>query len=410
MNTSRNTIPLYIFFASILIMFIGFLFSRAILSIGTVLIITNGFLQNNWKERWAVFVSDKYLVGITCLFLFPFLSGLWSENKTEWLNMMQVKLPLLLLPFALALQKGVTKKHLTLVALHWVAFIFFASVWSTVQYLLQWELYNQLYHSSKVIPTLASNDHIRFSMAVIIAILLWLKLKEWKTIQGSTMHWLLNSIMIWFVFYLHLLGAKTGLLGLYAIVVPLILYQLFATGKKTMAIAGLFFMLSLPVIAYNLLPTFKTRIGYILYDAGNWRAGNLNGSFSDGNRILTMQSGWNVFQKNWLAGVGYGDIKTETNKWYNVHAPSVPLSERFLPLNQWLISGSGAGIVAVFLFTIVVLLPYGLRQWKKNKQAIAFITFMNLVFLYECTIDDQFGVYLFTFFTLYWHLTNRPSL
>lgn len=410
MNTPRNTIQLYLFFAAILLMFAGFLFSRAILSIGTFLIIANGFLQNDWKERWAVFISDKYLVGITCLFLFPFLSGLWSDDKTEWLNMMQDKLPLLFLPFALALQKGLTKKNLTSVALLWIVFIFFASVWSAVQYLLQRELYNQLYHSSKVIPTLASNDHIRFSMAIIIAMLLWLKLKEWNTIQGSTMYWLLNGIMIWFVFYLHLLGAKTGLLGLYAIVVPLILYQLFTTGKRGIAVMGMFFILSLPLIAYNLLPTFKTRIGYILYDAANWKAGNKSGFFSDGNRILTMQSGWDVFQKNWLAGVGYGDIKTETNKWYNVHAPSVPLSEQYLPLNQWLASGCGSGIAAVLLFTIVVLLPYCLKQWEKNKQAIAFITFMNLVFLYECTIDDQFGVFLFTFFTLYWHLTNRPRL
>jgi len=410
MNTSRATIQLYLFFFCIFLLFAGFLFSRAVLSIGIFLIIANGFLQSDWKERRAVFISDKYLVGITCLFLFPFLSGLWSENKSEWLSVMQDKLPLLLLPFALAFQKGVTKKHLTSIALLWIVFIFIGSVWSAVQYLLQWKLYNQLYHSSKVIPTLASNDHIRFSMAVIIAILLWLKLKEWKTIHGPTMYWLLNTIMIWFVFYLHLLGAKTGLLGLYAIVVPLILYQLFTAGKKTIAVLGLLFVLSLPVIAYNLLPTFKTRIGYILYDAGNWRTGNLNGSFSDGNRILTMQSGWYVFQKNWLAGVGYGDIKTETNKWYNVHAPSVPLSERFLPLNQWLTSGSGSGILAVLLFTLVVLLPFSLKQWKKNKQAIAFITFMNLVFLYECTIDDQFGVFLFTFFTLYWHLTNRPRL
>ena len=68
-------------------------------------------------------------------------------------------------------------------------------------------------------------------------------------------------------------------------------------------------------------------------------------------------------------------------------------------------SGSGAGIVAVVLFTAVACMPFFLKQWKQHQQALAFVLFMNMLFLYETTIDDQFGVFLYCFFILYWNCT-----
>lgn len=407
MQSTRATIHLTVFFTGILLMMSGFLFSRALLTIGTFTLITNGFLQNDLKERWNVFMQHKVLIGISCLFLFPLLSGLWSEDKREWLNALLTKLPLLLLPFALVIQKGFERKQLVIFSLLWIVLLLGGTVWSMLQYLQQKDEFDLLYRFSKTIPTLASNDHIRFSMAIIIAMLLWLKLEEWKAVSSSALLWSIRAVMAWFVLFLHILGAKTGLLGLYLIVVPVTLWQMYASGKRQLAIVSLFLALLLPVLAYQLLPTFKMRVHYALYDRENRIAGNASGNFSDGNRMLSIRSGWYVFQQNWLTGVGYGDIKKETNQWYNEYAPAVPASERFLPLNQWMTSGSGAGIAAMLLFSIVIVLPFFSAQWKRNKQAIAFILFMNIVFLYECTIDDQFGVYLYSFFILYWHLSNR---
>jgi O-antigen ligase len=378
-----------------------------LLTIGTITLIANGFLQNDWKERWNVFMQHTFLVGISCLFVLPFISGLWSEDKAEWLHTLKIKLPLLLLPFALVMQKGFERKQVVFFSLLWIALLFGGTTWSIVQYLQQKEEYDLLYRFSKTIPTPAGNDHIRFSMAIIIALLLWLKLEEWKAVTSSTLLWIMRAVMAWFVLFLHILGAKTGLIGLYLVLVPLTVWQMYTAGKKGLAVTGVIVALLLPVLAYQLLPTFKARMHYVLYDRENWKAGNVSGDLSDGNRILSIRSGWHVFQQNWLTGVGYGDIKTETGKWYDVHAPAVPLSERFLPVNPWLTSGSGAGIAAVLLFTVVIFLPFFSKQWQQNKQTFAFLFYMNIIFLYECTIDDQFGVCLFSFFTLYWHLTNR---
>ncbi len=389
-------------------MMVGFLTSRAILSIGMIIFIANGFLQGDWKERFRVFKKDYLLVGITCLFVLPFISGLWSNDQARWLELMVDMLPLLLLPFAMAMQKGFERKHFLFFSLVWIGLLFVGSLWSATYYFIDQENYQALYRLSKTIPTPAENDHIRFGMAIVIALLLWLKLEEWKIISAITIKWACRVAAVWFVIYLHLLGAKTGLMGLYLIVLPLLIWQLYHTGRKQFANAALVAVLFLPVIAFYTIPTFRIRIQYVLFEQSNWQQEQFAGNFSDVNRLASIKSGWAVFKNNLLTGVGYGDIKEESVNWYAANAPEIASSQQFLPLNQWMFSGSGAGIAAVVLFTLVVLLPFFMKQWQQHKQALAFVLFMDLVFLYESTINDQFGVFLFCFFILYWNLSIRP--
>lgn len=409
MTTGRPTIHFYLFCTGIVLMVVGFLLSRALLSIGMFVVIANGFLQNDLKERLKVFAANKFLIGISCLFLFPFLSGLWSTDLKTWQGAMQDKLSLLLLPFAMVLQKGVERKHIVFFAVGWMSLLFAGSVWSATHVVGNGQMYEALYRVSKVLPTPAANDHIRFSMALIIALLLWMQMEEWKAINAAVWLWVFRSIAFWLIIYLHLLGAKTGLLGVYVIVVPLLIWKLMEAKLKQLALAVLLGACCLPVVAYYSFSTFRTRVQYVLFEQQNWESKDFAGGFSDQNRLLSIKSGWHVFKQNWLTGVGYGDIRSETAKWYATDAPFVPSSEQFLPLNQWITSGSGAGIAAVFVFTIVLLIPFFQNKWRQNKQALFFLLFMNIVFLYETTIDDQFGVYLFTFFTMLWNQTIHQS-
>lgn len=408
MTVKRSTINSTLFTTGILLMIVGFFYTRSLLTIGTTIIIINGFAQNDLKERMSVFRRDHLLIGISSLFILPFLSGLWSNDKAAWGELMWDQLPILLLPFAMAVQKGFERKHFVYISLLWIALLLAGSVWSAGYYIADKQTYLELYRLSKVIPTPAANDHIRFSMAIVIGLLLWLKLEEWKNFSSETIKWLCRIAAVWLVFYLHLLGAKTGLMGLYLVVLPLFIWQLYQTGKKQLAVAAIAAAVCLPVIAFYSIPTFRIRLQYVLFEKQNWQSPEFAGNFSDVNRFASIKSGWHVFSNNWLTGVGYGDIKEKTAEWYAAHAPQIAPSQQFLPLNQWMLSGSGAGIVAMLLFTVVICLPFFSKHWRQHKQALAFVLFMNLVFLYESGINDQFGVFLYCFFILYWNLSIRP--
>ena len=405
MLLNRTNIHLLLFYSAVLLIVVGFLCSRALLSTGIILLITNGYIQGDLKERFIKFSSDYLSIGISCLFLLPFLSGLWSSNKQEWAALMLDKLPLLLLPFAFVQQKGIERQQLVWFKLLWIGAMFAGSVWSTAAYVTDFRYFNKAYQFSQTIPTPAANDHIRFSMGIVVALLFWLKLEERKTITANGWSIWIRIVAVWLTGYLHLLGAKTGLLGLYAVVLPVLLYQLYKAGKQKFAGMALVTALCLPLLAYAVLPTFRLRMNYVVFETLNWKSQEFAGRFSDGNRWASIQSGWHLFTHNWLTGVGYGDVRAEAAAWYKTYAPSVAATEQFLPLNQWMMSGSGAGIAAVLLFTAVALLPFFLKQWKQHKQAVAFVVFMNLCFLFESTIDDQFGVFLYCFFILYWNCT-----
>jgi len=407
MNLNKETLRLNLFFAGVVLSMIGFLWSRAFLSMGVITLCANGILFSNIREQWDRFRSNPFLTGLTLLFFIPFISGLWSSDLTEWWVRCQQKIPLLLLPFSLAVQPGLTRKHLLWMKLLWMALMVLGSVWSMVHYIQEQKLFYHLYLRSKVLPTLAGNDHIRFSIGVVIALLFWLWIEQQKQINDRRLLWLMRALMLWLIVFLHIMGVKTGLLGLYGIVFPVMIWNGYKAGYKWQMGLVILIIFSLPFVAYHLLPTFKARVHYVLYDKNLWQKEQFSGQESDGNRVLSIRSGWYVWQKDLITGVGYGDVREEASLWYNDQAPQVARADRFLPLNQWLMMGSGAGMLSALVFTLIIFLPFADKKWWKIAPALGWILFMNLVFLYESTLEDQLGVFVYTFFTLWWYLETR---
>lgn len=407
MKTNREWLHRTFFFTGIAMAAIGFLLSRSLLSSALILLIANGFLFVPFKQQWQAFKKEPLLWGLSLFFLIPFCSGLWSSDAGEWWLRCQLKLPLLLLPFAFASGASIKKKHLIFFMTAWILLMFAGSGWSMIQYYNNLDLLHNLYYQSKVIPTLADNDHIRFSIGIVIAILFAIKLEEWNVFANKVWMWLTRLGIAWFIIFMHITGVKTGLLGIYIAVFPLLTLYAWKTGYKTIVAAVVAAAILLPVLAYRLLPTFKARVHYVMYDSHLWKQNEFTGTQSDGNRVLSIRSGWHTWNTDFFTGVGYGDIRAQTNQWFETNAPQVPASNRFLPLNQWLMMGAGAGVAAVVVFTIVLLLPFLSATWRKNKPALFFLLFMTLVFLYESTLEDQRGVFIYTFFTLWWYLTNR---
>ncbi len=403
----RTSIHLFLFIIAVAAVMTGFLLSRGVLSAGIILLIVNGFLQPGFRERLQVFRSNYFVAGITVLFFLPLISGLWSSDTAEWLNRCRIQLPLLFLPFSMVMQKGFEKKHFVLLSVCWMLLLFVGSAWSISQYLQKTDLFHTLYHRSKVIPVPADDDHIRFSIAILIAIMLWLKIIEWNYFQSVAVKISGSLIALWLVLFLHITGVKTGLLGFYFIIVPLLLLQLWAAGKKMIVLMLLLVYVVMPFAAYKILPTFKARIEYIRMDYEQWSKQNFTGNFSDANRILSIRAGLTIVRNHFFTGVGYGDVKGEVNTWFSEHAPLVPVPERFLPLNQFLMTGSATGVAGMIVFCIVLLLPFFSKYWRQNKQAMAFVCLMSIIFIYECTIEDQFGVFIFSFFCMWWNISNR---
>jgi O-antigen ligase len=403
MKLNKKQLELYVFLTAAFAAVLGFLFSRAVLSISTIILCANGFLWGDIREKWQAFKQQPFLIGLTLLFFIPLISGLWSNDIGLWWFRCQQKIPLLFLPFSLIHMQQLKSKHIVQFHLLWILTIFLGSLWSLSHYIGDPDQMIQLYKVSKVLPTWAEDDHIRFTIAIIISILFALYMEQNKSLKGSAVKWMIRGILIWLVIFLHIISVKTGLIGLYFVILPVYGIHLWKK-KKALSILLIFIALSTLGLSVRMIPTLRERINYMMYDHNLWSNEKFTGTDSDSNRILSLKAGWQIWKNNFLAGVGYGDLRSEVDKWFDKNVPIVKSEYRFLPLNQWIFAGSTTGIVGVIIFSLIICFPFFNNKWTGMLPSLCFWIFMTILFTYESTIEDQRGVYLFSFMTLWWHL------
>jgi O-antigen ligase len=386
-------------FLSILVMLIALFTSRAALSISMIAFLVFTCLHKGLFIQVKKFVTDPLLVSITLLFLIPFISGLWSEDKTEWLRWLRIKLPFLLLPLAFAGNWQLSGTQWKIVAAVFITAVFAGCCWSMANYLSNYAIYHDAYLKAQLFPTPLRDDHVRYSLVVCIAVILSVLLFI-NTKRKTERVFLLIAIFL-FIFYLHLLTARTGLISLYLFILMGIGYLLFSLKKRKWTIGLIVLLLVLPLVAWFSLPTFRNRIRYNLYDLQQASINHYEAGANDGSRIISIKAGWSVLKENPL-GVGSGDLLSKTNEWYRQYAPQMPIEAGFYPSSEWLWYGGAAGWPGLILFTIALAYPFFIR----NIQYRFFWISLNLVLCFSLVFDigleNQFGVFIHAFLILWW--------
>ena len=116
---------------------------------------------------------------------------------------------------------------------------------------------------------------------------------------------------------------------------------------------------------------------------------------------MSLRAGWQVLQQNpW--GVGAGDIMHEADKWYAAHVPQVLPTDKFYPSSEWLMYGGFGGWPGVFLFTVIMLVPFFARPGKHMIFWIAFHVIAAFSFVFDMGLEVQYGVFLYAFIACWW--------
>lgn len=386
-------------FYSMVAMLIGLFASRALLSAGMVVFLALACFHNNFLHQLRIFTRTKFLVALALLFLIPFFSGLWSADKNEWLDIIRIKLPLLFFPVAFAGNWGFSKTQWIRLAFAFLLLVFAGTLWSFWQYLQHTEALHAAYLKAKTLPTPLENDHVRFSWMVCMAVVTSSFLLE-RT-RGGILRILLLLLSVFFIAYLHLLSARTGLVCLYIFGGLLVLRSLFLKKSKGVAMVVLLLVLVLPLAAWFCFPTFQNRIRYIDYDFSYIKKDVYLQGGNDGNRVLSLKAGWNTLQQ-YPFGVGAGDVIHHTKHWYAVQIPGMLERDKIYPSSEWLIYGSAAGWPGFVLFSLVMLVPLLERKTAERFYWISVNGLAALSFLFDIGLEVQFGVFLYVFVVLAW--------
>ncbi|HKB43633.1 MAG TPA: O-antigen ligase family protein, partial [Chitinophagaceae bacterium] len=362
-DTYRDRWKHTIIFILVIIMMASFFFSRALLSLTMMVFVLFCFFHRDIKSHIRNFFSSPLLWSMSLLFFLPLLSGLWSEDKKEWLDIVRIKLPLLFLPLAFAGPPDSYRDQFSKKQWEWLAFIFIAlvtagTVWSMFHYVTNMTAVHEEYLHAKTMITPLINDHVRFSWVVSVSVFLsawflFLKRKENKLVA-----WVLLMITLWLILFLHILAARTGLLSFYLFIFFIIFWLIFKKAKPLYAIILFAIVISLPLAAYFLLPTFQNRVKYFLHSQAYFKDAHYLQGSNDAIRVISLKAGWNIMNEHPVKGVGFGDVLAETKKWYNIHYPQMIEEEKIYPGSEWIMYGVGCGWPGLLVFAFVMIIPF----------------------------------------------------
>ncbi|MES2331977.1 MAG: O-antigen ligase family protein [Bacteroidota bacterium] len=373
--------------ASLVLLFIGLMVSRAMVSFASVLIVVPFFF--NLKE-----IKRTYLLAIVLLLLPVLLSGYWSTNKGLWWNSLSVKLPLLTMMLGLS-SVQLSEKRWEQIIWIFLLVICIGCCWSLLQYSTAIQ---DAYLKAKTLPTPADNDHIRFSWLVAIAILLAFRCL--LSGRQKSMRPVLFLVIVFLVTYLHILAAKTGLVCLYAGCLFYFLYAVIVQKKWKTALSVIVIATAIASFYYYTMPTLRNRIQYVMYDFDNYSKGNIMPGYGDASRWLSIRAGYEITTQHPLGGVGFGDILNQVDQWHQSNHPSSLFYERFLPANEWLVYGAGSGWPGLICFTAGLLLLLFAATSNSGLSIVLSLTSL-IPFLIDDTLEGQNGVVILAFIVFF---------
>lgn len=394
----------HVVFFSLILMLCGVLFSRVLLSSGMIVFIAACLIHNNLVPQIKIFFGSPFLWSMSLLFLLPLVSGLWSENISQWFEVLRIKLPLLLLPFSFAGIRDFRSSDWEKIAFAFILLAFSGICWSVWLYLQDLKSIHEGYLQAHTIDTPLGNDHVRFSLFIAIAILTtaFLLIKFRRSFSKPFSILLIFGLAV-FVVYLHLLAVRTGLLCFYFGSLVCIIALLLKRKDKWKYVLALLGIVLLPFLFYFTLPTLKNRISYLKYDLGLVQKNiYLHGS-NDGNRVISLKAGWELLNQKPFTGVGFGDVKDEADRYYVMYDPQRSPTDMILPSSEWIMYGAGVGLPGFILFTFCMLIPFFLQRLRSNIAWSLLNSFMAISYLFDIGLEVQFGVFIHAFVLLWWY-------
>jgi len=381
------------------------------MTLGMIALTTNAILSPNILLNLKKLFSNKIFLVLIGLFVVYIIGIFYSNNLEIAFNRLNIKLPFLIMPIGFAALPQLKKQVYLKFIFSFFALVFFTSLYVTINYLLNMDAYNEGYLFAKIIPT--PIDHVRFSLFLVFAIIsgFYLYTKQFKFKYDFETNLILGASILLIIF-IHVLSVRSGLFALYTISFILGIQSLLSKNKRKLGIVLLILVFLLPAISLYVFPTFQKKIAYVKYDLNQFFNEKKLSQYSDSRRLLSIKVGLEVFQQNYLFGVGSGDMYPEMIKIYQRDYPNLKENDYLKPHNQFVVELASFGILGFLYFIFAILYPL----WhNKNYKDWFFLSFHIIIlssFLWEGTIEGQLGMGFYIVFLLLGlnYIEKKPQL
>jgi O-antigen ligase len=320
-----------------------------------------------------------------------------TSNTESGLFDLQIKLPLLLLPFVLSVPNELVRKKSNLVVYAFILGNLIASVyclhqayqiatkyvekgsWITWDY-MQYDFLSVLLHPSY------------FSLYVFLClcfIVHFLLNKKTNVIQKVV----LSIVGFFLITMTYLLSSRAGTISFVFVV---FIFILSIKGRSIKILVLKFGLIALTVFLITYVVKNNYRFSFVsqLMNASNFKEDLKTTNL----RVPIWYSSVNIIERNFITGVGIGDVHQELNEEYHNNGYDVALKANLNAHNQFLESMIATG---VFGGIMIVLIFYSIIKfaWRMKNKILFYLTIAVIInFLFESMLNLQIGVIFLAFF------------
>lgn len=399
MPADKGTIKTFLPAISIALVCAGLLFSRAMLSVGVVLLLLS-VLFTGRNDLLPNLKSTKFLIPAAFLLL-TILDYLRTQSVDLWQKDAEMMLmwSMLSLTF-LILSKQTIIAQVRLLRLIFILLVVLVNLLSIANYLQNREAIDALLLQSKHIPIIGGMHHIYFGIvnAALLIILISEALLYDRKNEGialtQKLEWTAGIIIL---ISMHVLSSRTGLFSFYIVLFFVLIYTgISLPDKRKLVVRIIVPAILIPLISFSALSSFRNKIANTIEDFRATEKGGEDINFkSMGMRMEAWKVSLELIRKSPFIGVGAGNAEDALQKQYIEHKTLLIQENRIGPHNQFLEFGIKHGLIGILLLLFLFALLMIDAIQAKKLVIIGLTTLFFVSFLLESVLERQHGVIIF---------------
>lgn len=300
---------------------------------------------------------------------------------------MQMKTALIAIPVSFIILPRLNKIELGKFSTYLIGLSFISFIYVGINYLMEIDAIHRGILQGHSIP-IPFKDHIRFSIFLNFCFILSIYLGD-QAIKNNHSQKKIYSCRIapiYLALFIIFLAVKTGILILIFSILIYGIYQLYLTRNYAKSIFYFCFIGLILGLAIAFIPTANLKLSYFRWDIIQFQL-NQHQYYSDSERILSIQHGYELAKKIGLWGVGEGNITNYLEPIFNGNIK--------LPHNQFIVTWIQNGIMGLSI--LISIFAIGIMQGVKNRNIyfIIYLLAMLVALCIEPMLETQLGITIF---------------
>lgn len=367
------------------------------------------FFEKDLLGTLKQFVKNPLSWLLLSYYFMHIIGLLYSSNLKDAFHYLEIRATFLAFPLMFFVLK-IKPKQLKLILLVFAfSTIFFSLIGLAYRtYFYFFEIMDTGYFYSDNIIDIFGMQAVYYAVYVnfSIFILIHYIIEEHKVITIPS--WLVVVAIVYLFLVNFLLASRLSMISLYFM--SIIYLIIFIVKKRKyfigsiMFFSGIALVISLMVFFPKTIKRFKS-IENVKFNFENTNPINhYNGKISDDNwngantRLAIWTCASEIFEDNFLIGVGTGDYSDKLNERYTKHHFYFGLKRQYGTHNMYIQTLVMFGIIGLLIFIIFMFYPIVMAFYQKEYLYIVFIAFIIFAMLTEDFFSRNQGILLFTFF------------